>query len=347
MSNIWVPLEIENKLKSSLISEFNTSLGDSRFGHYTNVRTYLLDNIYEQIKGTQPDLTDHGPGHIQNVLDNINDLLGDQNKDLNCMELNVLCLSVLFHDVGNIFDRYEHQKNIREVYDQACPNINGSDKHEEKLIILDICKAHCGESISGDNDTIRNLKETSKLERKVIRLKILAAILRFADELAEGPQRTSWFMMKKHMYSEKSNIFHKYASCSKVDIDRLNGRICLVYHISIDLGDESDKSSKDALVSIDELEAFLGFIYKRIEKLNQERQYAKHYSSILFPFKETSASFNFWYNGQQIPVDLDPVILSDLVVPGDDPQKTIVERYKQYKETDLKEVLIKEISSIQ
>jgi hypothetical protein len=68
--------------------------------------------------------------------------------------------------------------------------------------------------------------------------------------------------------------------------------------------------------------------------VNQERQYAKFYCPLLEPFKETSATFNFWHKGRELPIDLQPVIFSDLVVPGD-PQKTVVERDNLYNPDQL------------
>jgi len=95
-----------------------------------------------------------------------------------------------------------------------------------------------------------------------------------------------------------------------------------------------DKSQNGSNISISDLANFLSFVYHRIEKLNQERQYAKHYCSLLDCFKETSASFSFWYKNREIPIDLSPVVFSDLVVPGD-PQISFIERDVQYMPTDL------------
>ncbi len=180
----------------------------------------------------------------------------------------------------------------------------------------------------GSRDTLRFAGDSTKLENKEIRPRLLAPLLRFADELAEGEQRTSHFMISEHNYDRESMLYHQYADCSSVNIDRKNGRICLTYHIHI--GDDATNGA----MSLKSLETFLFFIYKRIEKLNQERQYAKHYCSLLDPFKEVSVAFNFWHGGQQIMCDLDPIALTDLVIPGD-PQKGVVDRNSKYRETDL------------
>ena len=129
-------------------------------------------------------------------------------------------------------------------------------------------------------------------------------------------------------YGQDSIPYHQYAKCSSVNIDHGNRRICLTYHIEI--GHDAD----NGMVSLEDLKTFLPFIYKRIGKLNQERQYARYYCPLLEAFKEVSATFTFWHRGQEIVCDLDPITLSDLVVPGD-PQKGVVEKDEKYRETTL------------
>ena len=349
MTYIWETLEFEEIIKAALIRDLQQAHGDTRFGYYTTARKHLLEDILDEIKRIQPNRTDHGPKHVCDVLQNIQDLLGTSigkldnasrilsEGELNGVELYVLGLSALFHDVGNVFKRDDHQKQIAPIYDLAMSSNGGNQDAEQKQLILDICKAHCGEGLDGSKNTLQFVSNRSKIERKEIRPSMLAPILRFADELAEGEQRTSHFMIRQHKYPNRSIQFHRYALSSNVDIDRDHGRILLKYHITLRLPNEADNdgsSTHGPVISTRGLKKFLTFIYERIEKLNQERQYAKHYCRLLDPFKETSASFMFWYKQRQIPVGLSPVVFSDLVVPGD-PQKGVVERNSEYKKAGL------------
>jgi hypothetical protein len=339
----WETVEFEKIIQAALVRDLSTSDGDVRFGYYTTARKYLVEEVLEQIKAIQPELTDHGPRHVRNVLENIQDLLGtsigEWNKEartltegeLNGMELYVLGLSALFHDVGNVFARQEHQKQVAVIYDLARPSTSGYNDLEEKNIILEICRAHCGDAVDGSKNTLNFVTPQSKINRKTIRPILLASILRFADELAEGEQRTSNFMITFHKYDKESMPYHVYANCSSIDIDRGNGRICLRYHINI----EPTVSEGIVGIPLEDLSTFLEMVYRRIEKVNQERQYAKYYCPLLTAFKETSASFSFWYKQHhQIQIDLDTIVLSDLIVPGD-PQKSIETEYKKYKQDNL------------
>jgi hypothetical protein len=161
---------------------------------------------------------------------------------------------------------------------------------------------------------LRHLSEQPiQLNRKPVQLRQIAAILRFADELAEGPQRTSMFMQRYHSYPETDAIFHQYASITNVSIDGGNERIALTYDIDIDASDSDAFCENES-----DLRRILDFTQKRISKLNQERKYARYYCDLLLPLKNITVTFNFWINGLPFEVKLPPI--TDLVVPGDQEQ---------------------------
>lgn len=340
MELIWENLKIEKLLEDRLSSDLGNTDGETRYNDYIFARKCLLTNVYDRISAAEPNLTDHGPKHIKNVLNNIYYLLGDNVCEISSVELYILCKAVLFHDVGNLYDRKDHNKKISKIYEECCAGNKSSLWYGEKQAVILICEAHCGESVEGDKDTIGYLSEYVMLGCYQIRIKILASVLRFADELAEGPQRTSYYMVKNYMYDASSFVFHKYALVVDVSIDRPHDRIGLRYDIRIS-GD--NEISDGDVVKLSELSDFLSFIYQRIEKMNQERQYAKHYCIYLSQYKSLVASLNFWYNGQVLVLNLGDISMSDLVVPGEDPQKHITERYENYKEDRLIEMIAGQI----
>ena len=114
------------------------------------------------------------------------------------------------------------------------------------------------------------------------------------------------------MYKPESRIFHKYASISDYCIERGDGRIAITYNIDVEKVNNELRSSQD--ISLEEL---LKFSYLRILKLDQERRYCKHYCDLLSVFKETWVWFNFFYEGQQLELDIQPLVISDLIIPGE------------------------------
>lgn len=289
---MWNEQKIEKKLFEKLTVECGTDKANELYADYVSARNYLLDHILDRIAGVEPNLTDHSSKHIKNVLENVYRLLGDDIEKLSAYELYCLCLIVFFHDVGNIEGRDDHNKTVVNVYNEV--RKGGSKFNSEKRLILEATKAHCGEAKDGSKDTLKELSISSIYGEK-IRIQNLAAILRFADELAEGPQRTSDYMCKCEKYSKDSRIFNKYAQITDVFIDRGGERIVLTYDIEITQPEN-------------ELKELLEFIYKRIIKLDEERLYNKYYSEFLLPFKRTEINFAFYKEG--IPVDLNLPIIS-------------------------------------
>jgi hypothetical protein len=54
----------------------------------------------------------------------------------------------------------------------------------------------------------------------------------------------------------------------------------------------------------------------------------------LSPFKETGAWFSFWFGGQQLELDIKPIVISDLIVPGE-PTKDIEQIDTRYEISSL------------
>ncbi|WGQ15035.1 HD domain-containing protein [Sphingobacterium faecium] len=285
---MWEQHKLECSLKDSLIIDLGDSKGNQFYNNYCTARDYLVDNIYGQIQGVEKDLTDHSEKHIYNVLSNVEKLMESSLDNLAGVELYCLMVMILFHDVGNISGRDEHNKNIHAVYNHA--RKKDVKFNQERRIITSAAKAHCGKTASGSRDTLKEVALSENLEGHKVRLQELAAILRLADELAEGLQRTSTYMIDKSKISEGSKIFHKYASVTTVFIDKGNSRIVLSYDIDI---------CENDLVNSAELKELLDMIFHRIHKLDEERRYCKHYSHFLNDFKHTEVSLNFTYEGEE------------------------------------------------
>lgn len=190
---------------------------------------------------------------------------------------------------------------------------------------FDAARAHTGVATDGSHDTLKELAETDHLDGNPVRLQELAAVVRFADELAEGPRRTSEFMRLHHNYPAESEIFHEYASVTHIFIDRGTERVCVTYEIEVMPREGESEATRD-----DRLSQLLTFIYKRVVKLDQERRYARYYSGILAPFKRTSIEMNFSFRGCPLALALAPIHLDDKVVPGD-PVKSIEDRHPSYQ----------------
>lgn len=309
--NVWNTTKFENHLRDRLREEFGDEKAGRMFSAYEVTRGKLIDDIFQQIQGSQPNLSDHGPDHIANVLNNVRHLLSDSHKEhgLSATDLYILAMGVLFHDVGNFFDRKDHHKRVGEIFGWA----RGTDARvrHEKTLVMKLAGAHTGVASDGTHDTLKEVDEIEHLDGESVHLRSIAAILRFADELAEGPQRTSEFRRRAGLYAVDSKIYQDYASVTNVRIDRPNQRILLTYEIDID----ENAAARDDYSTW--LQSFFSFIYKRVVKLEQERRYTRFYSDVLQPFKATRIAFNFHCKGSLLPIYLPPLQLDDKIVPGD------------------------------
>ena len=303
-------LQSDEKISDELRSQLLTD--------YFSAKNYFKRNIYGEIKAVEKDLTDHSERHIRNVQDNAARLIGDEGKNkYSGAELYFLALSILFHDVGNINGRKGHNKKVTEIYNKI--RNNESHFNQERRLILKAVAAHCGESSKGDKDTLNELEEKSDLYGHALRLRELAAVLRFADELAEGPQRTSDYMIENHSFSDGSLIYHEYAQITRPFIDRGGSRIAVSYDIDCN-------QCKD-------LKKLLVFTYRRVLKLDLERRYCKYYAPILDIFKRTDVSYEFNYDGNPMELGLDKISLEDKYTymdVNDNEINKFLERFPKY-----------------
>ena len=77
------------------------------------------------------------------------------------------------------------------------------------------------------------------------------------------------------------------------------------------------------------LTELLRFAYLRIGKLNQERNYARHYSIYCADFKRTSVAINIERNGRLILNSAD-CVLEDRVVPGQTQYEPFETQFSMY-----------------
>lgn len=308
------PIDFAATLLECLTADSEKALADQLHAAYVTTKATLREQLYDGIAAAQPNLTDHGIRHVDNVLFNALRLLGDgRTQLLTGRELYCLGMSILFHDAGNLIDRDSHRDWISSLHD----NVRGKDGSllRERTLITRAARAHTGTALDGSTDTLRDVSNEEHFNGEPVRLREIAALLRLADELAEGPQRTSDLMQAQGAYSKESEKYHQFASDVHMLIDRSNGRLVMTFEIDLQKTGPKRRWTQD-------LRARLSYAYERIQKLDQERRYTGFYSNILRVFRSTEASFNFHHDTEIVEIGLDPLRLTDIVLP-DGPQKAI------------------------
>lgn len=328
---MWIETKLEEYMHKKLSDDFNSREAEKYYNQYCTARTYLEEQIFPYIPMAEPGLTDHTEKHIEDVLKRTWLIIDKEIGSFDAAELYLLCICILFHDCGNVHGRDGHEKNIVDIFDEIVGS--NSSRFQERKLVLSIVKAHSGKSKKGDGDTLIEVGETSSLYDQKIKLREISSILRFADELAEGPQRTSDYILEHNVIMKSSGeepiikkeslIYHKYASVTNIFIDKGNGRIALTYNIEIPVSQ----------VTFSEL---LNYIYKRIVKLDAERRYCKYYAPSLEKFKRTEAKINICSKGEDI-IEIPPIELGDkYAMLSESVDDIILSRYPNIEENTLK-----------
>lgn len=219
---------MENKIDN--IESAFIALREKEHKGFPSNKNYI--NIYEELKtkfDTQvhPEVktkileiekegyfNDHGVDHIKMVIDRATWLLNELDASLenhkeyfyiSPYEVFILLMAIQLHDTGHLIaSRKEHAEKGKELLTQFDSGKFLSTA--ERKHIGDIARAH-----GGKDDPIGKLQVEENLSHQKIRPRLLAAILRLADELAEDKSRASKFLLDIGNIADTSEIFHRYS----------------------------------------------------------------------------------------------------------------------------------------
>jgi hypothetical protein len=212
-------------------------------------------------------LTDHGPDHISAVIRRASDLLETAESDfLTCYEKYLLLAAIHVHDVGNMYGRQDHELLAEQVMKRLGP-LFGPDE-VEKRAIFKIAQAHGGQQ-DGSKDKISDLQQEEYILNQRVHPRVLAALLRFADELADDRSRASRFLMEEGKIPESSLIYHKYAYALQ-SVSVANDSVNLNFALAPDDATLTIKKDKKPIYLLDE-------IYRRTIKMHCERIYCMRF----------------------------------------------------------------------
>lgn len=212
-------------------------------------------------------LTDHGPNHIKTVIRRATALVDVDTCQLTPYEVYILLCAIHFHDIGNMYGRAGHEEKAREVIIELGEQA-GTDDVERK-VIADIAQAHGGKQ----KDKLEFLPESEPILNMPVRQQLLAAILKFADELSDEYTRRS--SLPWASVPVQNQIYHKYAEVLKsVDIDHSSRTVKLLFTLKKD----------DVIQKFGDSETQTAYLFdeikKRTFKTHLERMYCMRF---MFP----------------------------------------------------------------
>ncbi|MPM08895.1 hypothetical protein SDC9_55211 [bioreactor metagenome] len=233
-------------------------------------------------------LNDHGPDHIAAVVERASQLLDNGKEDtsnfmysLNAREVFLLLNAIQVHDVGNFFGRVGHEEKVLEAVNNGLTPIL-FDSTEAKYI-YDIAHVHGGKVTykngSSDKNTIKKIKQHITSDGYDVRLQLLAAILRFADELADEKKRADILSLNNGSLTKGSEVFHAFSAClDSVKVD--HSKLIIEVHFKIPKKYATRKFGK--LISENGINKvvdcyLIDEIYSRLLKMHQERIYCSKF----------------------------------------------------------------------
>jgi hypothetical protein len=270
----------------------------------TSLINHYFPHIPEELKG----FSDHGYKHVKNILQLQQKILISnvpflenliykdeddeipENSALNFYELYLLLSATLWHDVGNLIERFHHNEHIPAVENDIHPYFIDKDI---KAYVLQIAKAHTG----ADGVRIQIPLPISCYCNEQISCQFIGALLRFTDELDEGQNRLdmSYYERLGGKIEKHQKIFWEVCNCIK----RINPNP-KSFNIEIDaniekkdiwtkypklLNEGKSNECEIEVCVIDEL------IY-RVNKMNIERMNYMGYVQKLLEFKNISLNLN-------------------------------------------------------
>jgi hypothetical protein len=242
---------------------------------YQNLEDYLNTNVHPEVEKLAMTvdggyLTDHGPDHIATVIERASRLINSPKTRMSPYEAYVLLVAIHLHDVGNIYGRLKHEQRLAEVMGHIGTRL-GNDGPELRMI-REIASAHGGKDETGKNiDTIGGLEARTENLANDVRMQFLAAVLRFADELADDKARASRLALALGQLPQDARIYHEYAN----RLDSVNVR---AHSKTIELRFSLDVPTACAtFLKEGHQQYLLDEIYARTTKMHRERIYCSRF----------------------------------------------------------------------
>lgn len=266
---------VEMGAMKSAIEEWKEKLGETllninEIGDETERTAKIQEMLSEDAISF---LNKHGTDHIDKVKEKALAILKCfSHSTPECYETFLLLCSISVHDVGNLFGRANHEKQISGMLDSACANI--IDDTVERRMIARIAGVHGGK-INNNRDTLSFLQNNTVINNFRVREQLLAAVLRFADELADDTTRANYPALAAGILGDASEIYHVYSS--KLHTVKLQQNpVTMAWEVFLAF-EIDEATAKKQFNKIGKKVYLLDEIYERTMKMERERRYCIRY----------------------------------------------------------------------
>jgi HD domain len=254
-------LKIEKALKNSK---------DAFSVKYQLMKTRLLNVEYEHWAAGFAYGNNHGRGHIQRVLQNLDRLVGEEPlQHVNAYELFLAMMAILYHDIGLLQDRKNHadiSKALLEGDSNDAYIINPIDKE----IIAAAVVSH-----SSSKDLAKEFSGFSPEEiigSYKARPTVIGALVRLADELDEDHRRADPILQRRLELPAESQFFWLFCRRIRGIWPDLNTK-----RIDVNLALEPEDTRAYGKLPDGTTRHFVAFVAEKLAKINAERVVVNQY----------------------------------------------------------------------
>lgn len=284
------------QMSADYFAQYQQLLNVFRTQYYPKVDAGLAANSAE------PGLfTAHDSDHFDQVVFYAGELVNAESSlmrdmtsatsELNAYELYILLVAIRVHDVGNIYGRGDHEKKCFQILVDI-GGAAGLDNREKKAI-ANIAQAHGGRTSTQSKDTIGPLDLKLMANNVSYRPKLLAGIVRIADEICENKSRAANVLLLQRNLPKHSEIYHQYAaSLSGNRWSANDSALHLAFYATLSdvekpWGCEVRMDASNTQVSESYL---LDEIFARLEKMDLERRYCNMFTREIFTIDAIKAT---------------------------------------------------------
>ena len=239
------------------------STGQPLFTKYLNLRHELFKQA-NYWAGAFPGGNDHGPEHVERVLEKLDQLVGGnpaKHQLLRPYELFLTMLSILYHDIGILRAREDHPEHSA-IFVEEEKNEYLVDPRDRDIISAAVMSHSSSKDIALETE---RFADEELIGSQSVRPRVIAALVRLADELDEDFRRANPAAQDKLDLPEASVFFWQF--CQRVRGIRPDLRS---RSIDIDVRFEREDVGRTVLVK-NRRRPFVSAFAEKLAKINRER----------------------------------------------------------------------------
>ncbi len=199
-----------NAIERALLTHQQKNQTENYFTRYVLLRDRLLNNEYTQVMSGFVGGNDHGPNHIRRVLSYLDMILAPKPlKHVRPYELFITMMAILYHDIGILRQRKDHAQ-ISAILLALDSNDYVFDSLDKNLMEAAVVSHSSSVDIQ---EQCRAFSQIEHVRGNEVRPKVVAALVRLADELDEDARRADPAVEAKMNLSEPSKFYWRFNQC--------------------------------------------------------------------------------------------------------------------------------------